>query len=398
MATTIVLYDTAESHADMLPLSYTRPIGEFRLGITTLKEKWERILPGNYTYLTADFLRRKYKSKLGRDNIFVKSTVYPDPAITEAIMNLEVGEALYSDDDWIAFRGTRATRDAKAFRRVACPVKPVILRFVFDIFLNNSRAIADDFEALTAGRRSQPLSLSNTLIGPTNSREGSPNLFIEEGARVEGAILNVEGGPIYIGKGAEVMEGACLRGPIALCDGSKINMGAKVYGGTTIGPVCKVGGELNNAVLFGYSNKAHDGFLGNAVIGEWCNIGAGANASNLKNDYAKIRVWNYPRHTFMRTDLQFCGLIMGDHSKVGINSMFNTASVVGVGVNIHGSGFPRTFIPSFSEGSPSAGFTDVSLDKFFIIADRAMERRGMKLTKEDHAIFQDIFDAASQYK
>ena len=242
------------------------------------------------------------------------------------------------------------------------------------------------------GRTSCALSASNTVIG-------DPDLvFVEEGAYVEGAFLNTNGGPIYIGKDAQVMEGSCVRGPMALCEHSNINMGSKIYSDTTIGPWSKVGGELNNVVVFGYSNKAHDGFLGNAVIGEWCNIGAGTNASNLKNDYSKIRVWNYPDHTFMRTDLQFCGLIMGDHSKVGINCMFNTATVVGVGVNIHGSGFPRTFIPSFSEGSPVGGFTDVQLKKFFDIANRAMARRGLLLTDLDYEIFEEIYKIADTYK
>lgn len=205
-------------------------------------------------------------------------------------------------------------------------------------------------------------------------------------------------GPVYVGRGARISEGSCVRGPLALCDHAQVNMGAKIYGNTTLGPYCKVGGELNNVVMFGYSNKAHDGYLGNAVIGEWCNIGAGTNASNLKNDYSKIRLWNYNKRSFVRTDLQFCGLMMGDHSKAGINCMFNTATVVGVGCNVHGAGFPRPFVPSFSEGSPSAGFRDVDLRKFFDIAARVMARRGIELTELDRRIFQAISEAAASYK
>ena len=239
--------------------------------------------------------------------------------------------------------------------------------------------------------KSQPLSDSCTLIGPADRQ------YIAEGASVEGAIINTKGGPVYIGRDAEVMEGSCLRGPIALCDNAHINMGTKVYGDTTIGPWCKVGGELNNVVMIGYSNKAHDGFLGNAVIGEWCNLGAGCVASNLKNDYTEIKLWDYPAHRFLKTGLQFCGLIMGDHSKAGINTMFNTATVVGVGVNIHGSGFPRTFIPSFSEGS-TAGFTDVSMTKFLAIARRVMARRHVELTDADESIYRAILEFAENYK
>ena len=233
------------------------------------------------------------------------------------------------------------------------------------------------------------------LIG---GEEGSRKLFIEDGASIEGAIINVKDGPVYIGRDSVIMEGATVRGPLALCNNAKIRMGARIYGGSTFGPYCKVGGEIDNAVFFGYSNKAHDGYLGNAVVGEWCNIGAGTNASNLKNDYSKIRVWNYAKHTFMRTDLQFCGLIMGDHSKIGVNCMLNTATVLGVGVNLHGSGFPRVFVPSFSEGSPAGGFKDVSLKKFCEIAERVMSRRGLELTEQDRRILERVREVASRFK
>ena len=234
-------------------------------------------------------------------------------------------------------------------------------------------------------------------VGDAVAADGTPRIFVEEGAVVEAAVLNVVNGPIYIGRDAEVMEGSCIRAPFALCDHAVVNMGARIYGATTIGPYCKVGGELNNVVMIGYSNKAHDGFLGNAVIGEWCNLGGGTTASNLKNDYTEIKLWNYPAHRFLRTGLQFCGLIMGDHSKTGINCMFNTATVVGVGVNIHGAGFPRNFVASFSEGS-SAGFTDVSLAKFFDIAERMMARRKVELTDTDREIFKSIYNIADTYK
>ena len=268
---------------------------------------------------------------------------------------------------------------------------------LYDIFVLNDKALHNDFISLTAGRKSLTLSKTNTVVGDMFFADGTPKIFIEEGATVEAANLNVNNGPIYIGKDAEVMEGSCIRGPFALCNNGVVNMGARIYGATTIGPYCKVGGELNNVVMIAYSNKAHDGFLGNAVIGEWCNIGGGTTASNLKNDYTEIKLWNYPAHRFLRTGLQFCGLIMGDHSKAGVNCMFNTATVVGVGVNIHGSGFPRNFVASFSEGS-SAGFTDVSLAKFFDIAQRMMARRNIELTEVDREIFQSIYAIADTYK
>ena len=390
----VIFYDLPRVHADLLPMSFTRPVADFRIGITTIREKWAMMLPQDcrYGYLTVGFLVKKYKAEEIDDNLFIAGNVVPNPALVEEVLRLEIGEALFKGDDFIAYRGVSPDMHADNYMKKEYNGECLVLHYLFDIFLNNGAVIKQDFEMITKGRTSYALSASNTVIG-------DPGLvFVEEGAYVEGAFLNTNGGPIYIGKDAQVMEGSCVRGPMALCEHSNINMGSKIYSDTTIGPWSKVGGELNNVVVFGYSNKAHDGFLGNAVIGEWCNIGAGTNASNLKNDYSKIRVWNYPDHTFMRTDLQFCGLIMGDHSKVGINCMFNTATVVGVGVNIHGSGFPRTFIPSFSEGSPVGGFTDVQLKKFFDIANRAMARRGLLLTDLDYEIFEEIYKIADTYK
>ena len=390
----VIFYDLPRVHADLLPMTFTRPVADFRIGITTIREKWAMMLPQDcrYGYRTVGFLVKKYKAEEIDDNLFIAGNVVPNPALVEEVLRLEIGEALFKGDDFIAYRGVSPDMHADNYMKKEYNGECLVLHYLFDIFLNNGAVIKQDYEMITKGRTSCALSASNTVIG-------DPGLvFVEEGAYVEGAFLNTNGGPIYIGKDAQVMEGSCVRGPMALCEHSNINMGSKIYSDTTIGPWSKVGGELNNVVVFGYSNKAHDGFLGNAVIGEWCNIGAGTNASNLKNDYSKIRVWNYPDHTFMRTDLQFCGLIMGDHSKVGINCMFNTATVVGVGVNIHGSGFPRTFIPSFSEGSPVGGFTDVQLKKFFDIANRAMARRGLLLTDLDYEIFEEIYKIADTYK
>ena len=390
----VIFYDLPRVHADLLPMTFTRPVADFRIGITTIREKWAMMLPQDcrYGYRTVGFLVKKYKAEEIDDNLFIAGNVVPNPALVEEVLRLEIGEALFKGDDFIAYRGVSPDMHADNYMKKEYNGECLVLHYLFDIFLNNGAVIKQDFEMITKGRTSCALSASNTVIGDLGL------VFVEEGAYVEGAFLNTNGGPIYIGKDAQVMEGSCVRGPMALCEHSNINMGSKIYSDTTIGPWSKVGGELNNVVVFGYSNKAHDGFLGNAVIGEWCNIGAGTNASNLKNDYSKIRVWNYPDHTFMRTDLQFCGLIMGDHSKVGINCMFNTATVVGVGVNIHGSGFPRTFIPSFSEGSPVGGFTDVQLKKFFDIANRAMARRGLLLTDLDYEIFEEIYKIADTYK
>lgn len=398
----IVLFDTEAIHADLLPISYTRPTAAFRLGIRTIREQWEELLPGEYFYRPVEFQRDKFGTCPADepDMLFIAGNVVPDERLAIILEGLRPGEALRQGESIVAFRGSESQLDSGEWNAVidVDPSVARVLTFVYDIFQANGEAVKAEYRRVTRGRKSQPLSDSNRVIGEPVDAEGNPMIFLEEGASVEGAIINVKEGPVYVGADAVVMEGACLRGPIALCRKAQVKMGAKIYGGTTFGPYCKIGGEVQNAVIFGYSNKAHDGYLGNAVIGEWCNLGAGVNASNLKNDYSKIRIWNYPRHTFMRTDLQFCGLIMADHSKAGINCMFNTATVVGVGVNLHGAGFPRVFLPSFQEGSPAGGMTDVPLKKFYQIAERVMGRRGLTLTDADRRIYERVYEVASRYK
>lgn len=397
----VVLFDTEESVGNLFPITFTRPVSYIRLGITTIFQKWERYFPSVCTVKAVDFLSDLFPSDVKPDEeaLYVASNVLPSEALVDELRNLKPGEALKEDDRLLAFLGNAALLETNNFKaEKKFPHKLTRIEYVFDIFLNNHEALLEDFFIITTGRESQPISTTNTVIGDFLDSEGRQLIFVEPGATVEGAILNVKNGPIYIGENAEIMEGSCVRGPVALCEDSKIRMGAKVYGATTLGPFCKAGGELSNVVMLGYSNKSHDGYLGNAVIGEWCNIGAGVNASNLKNDYSKIRIWNYRLRTFMRTDLQFCGLIMGDHSKAGVNCMFNTATVLGVGVNIHGSGFPRVFVPSFSEGSASGGFSDVSLKKFSDIAARVMERRGISLSPQQLSLFQHIYDFSQSHK
>lgn len=388
---TIILYCPPAERDNLLPMTYLRPVADLRVGIFTIREKWQHMLHATYLYDTVDYLRAKYPcdaaAMADEQSLHIAGNVLPTPELVRAVTSLMPGTALVaSDGREIARRGTTATATLTA------DSDPVRVEWLYDIFQLNADAIVADFELITAGRRSRLPDASVTIIGDPS------RLFIEDDAAdVRGCIINVEKGPVYVGHGAEVMEGACLRGPIAVCDASVVNMGTKIYSGTTIGPYSKVGGELNNVVIQAYSNKAHDGFLGNAVIGEWCNLGAGCTASNLKNDYTEIKLWNYPAHRFLRTGLQFCGLIMGDHSKAGINTMLNTATVLGVGVNIHGSGFPRPFLASFSEGS-TAGFNDVPMTKFFDIARKAMARRNVELTQADVDILNRVREISEQYR
>ncbi|WP_301185815.1 putative sugar nucleotidyl transferase [uncultured Muribaculum sp.] len=382
----IILFDPVKVRTNMLPLTYTRPVALLRHGITTISEKWQRAIPGAYSYSTQDYLSIKYPmiEASDGDNLFIAGNIHPDAQLVEAILDLQPGESLIHNGKTIARRGNGEPNSQKEYT-----AEPFAINHVYDIFMLNDEALRRDFAALTAGKKSQPLSDTNRLIGDPSQ------LFIEEGATVEGSILNVKKGPIYIGRDAEIMEGACLRGPIALCEHAVVNMGGKIYGATTLGPYCKVGGELNNVVMTGYSNKAHDGFLGNAVIGEWCNLGAGCTASNLKNTYAPIKLWSIAEGRFVKTGLQFCGLIMGDHSKAGINTMFNTATIVGVGVNFYSAGFPRTFIQSFTEGS-TLGMRDVNMNSFFDTASRMMARRHVELTPIDKEIFIHIHEDVTE--
>ncbi len=395
----IILFDLPAVRENLLPLSYTRPIADFLVGITTLRKKWESFLAGEFSYSTVGYLSEKYPMKAAEENLFIASNIIATEHLARRLDTLEPGEVLMADTMagqrvLVGFKGGPNRLDEVIHSMPAGIVyeeKVDAINYVYDIFLLNGRQIEADFDVLTAGREGQSIPRSNTVIGDPD------RIYIESGAIVEGVVLNASHGPIYVGRHVEIMEGSCLRGPIALGEHSTVNMGTRIYPGTSLGPWCKVGGELNNVVIFGFTNKAHDGFLGNAVIGEWCNLGAGCVASNLKNDYTEIKLWNYPSHRFLRTGLQFCGLIMADHSKAGINTMFNTATVVGVGVNIHGSGFPRNFIASFSEGGPS-GFTDLPMEKFFDIAKRMMARRGRSLSEADNRIFHAIRELAENYK
>ncbi len=389
----IILFDDRRNN--FLPFTYTRPVAEIRCGILTISEKWSKHLNTSVSYLTEDYLSVKYPAHFEGDNVYINGTVFPNKKLCSAITALEEGELLYHQEleKIVAFRSHQQIDfqeiEAYEFTQVNCEIDFLEINEKWDIFSKNGQAIQEDFQLLTEGRVSAQLSSTNTHIGE--------RLFIEEGAKIEGAILNSTTGPIYIGKGAEIMEGSVVRGALALCEGACLKLSAKIYGPTTVGPYSKVGGEVNNSVIFGYSNKGHDGFLGNSVLGEWCNLGADTNVSNLKNNYAEIKLWDYDKGGFKNTGLQFCGMMMGDHSKSGINTMFNTATVVGVSSNIFGGGFPRTFIPSFAWGGAEKWVT-YRTNKAFEVAERVMERRKVPFSNEDKAILEHIFELTSAYR
>mgnify|MGYP006289489633 CR=1 FL=1 len=390
-----ILFDD-QCRNNLLPLTFTRPAAEIRVGILTIREKWESRLHKKCSWNTLKYLSAKYPLQTGADNILINGRLIPDTLLMDAIQSLRTKDVLQFQNIPLAVRlpeeDTRNFVPASVSKYTAVEYKkePVIISNPWDIFKINGEAIQKDFEYLTANRESGELSASNNILG-------KDNIFVEPGVKAEFATINAFNGPVYLGKDTEIMEGSLIRGPFAICEGSTLKLGAKIYGPSTIGPQCKVGGEVNNSVFFGYSNKAHDGFLGNSVIGEWCNIGADSNNSNLKNNYAEVKLWNYDKESFIKTGLQFCGLIMGDHSKCGINTMFNTGTVIGVSANIFGSGFPRNFIPSFAWGG-AHGYTTYSLPKAFETAKLVMSRRNKEFNDIEKKIFREIYDFSEKYR
>jgi UDP-N-acetylglucosamine diphosphorylase/glucosamine-1-phosphate N-acetyltransferase len=386
-----------DNRSQFLPLVYTKPLAKVRVGILTIEDKWAKHFQKNdvaftTSYVAEDYLSNKYALNEGEENIFINARFFPNERLVDFVINnLIPDEAIVFGGSVVASKCTLEQFKAESYyiKDYNESFISIELKSVTDIFSKNDIAIQHDFDLITAGRKSVELSDTNTLIGT--------NIFVEEGAKVEASVLNSTSGPIYIGKDAEIMEGCLVRGPLAMADNSALKMGAKIYGATTVGKFSKIGGEVNNCVIQDYSNKGHDGFLGNSVIGEWCNLGADTNTSNLKNNYAEVKLWSYETGRFAKTGLQFCGLIMGDHSKCGINTMFNTGTVVGVSSNIFGSGFPRNFVASFSWGGAS-GVTTYKTDKVFEVAEIVMQRRGVELTESDKEILTEVFEMTSQYR
>jgi len=395
----LILFDD-RSAENLLPLSFTRPVGDLRVGILTIAEKWEKhmalagIKSQGASFLTRDYLQVKYPTQAADDNLLINGSLLPDNELLSAIKELQTGKALKQGQVLLAARCSR--EDLTGFQEEAILEKATeygeeisLVDYPWKIFRLNGQEISADFELLTAGRQSA--SLKDVQVF------GDHPVFVEDGFKGSHFTLNTSNGPIYLGHDSEIMEGSVIRGPFALCEGAIIKLGTKIYGPTTLGPACRGGGEMNNVVMQANPNTRHAGFLGNAVLGEWCNIGADSNNSNLKNNYSEVKVWNYPKGRFTRTGLQFCGLIMGDHSKCGINTMFNTGTVVGVSANIFGAGFPRNFIPSFSLGG-AAGMSTYRMVKVLETATLVMERRGIALSEADRQILQWVFDHTEQYR
>jgi UDP-N-acetylglucosamine diphosphorylase/glucosamine-1-phosphate N-acetyltransferase len=378
-----ILFDASRN--SLLPLTYTRPVCDIRIGILTIREKWEKYLGEKTSTITEDYLSAKYPTEQSEEMMLINGSICPTPKLLKAIKGLKVGQALVCQGNVVAMYKTKAQflSEEDSTQEIEVEYDFIKINNTWDIFVLNDKALREDFELLTQNRKSTPLSSTNRVVG-------EQNIFVEEGAVVEFAILNAKEGPIYIGKDAEVMEGSIVRGPFAMCEHSVLKMASKIYGATTLGPYVKVGGEVSNVVIFGYSNKAHDGFIGNSVIGEWCNIGADTNASNLKNTYEEVRVWSIEKNTFVPTGQTFFGTIMGDHSKCGINTMFNTGTVIGVSSNIYGHGYQRNYIPSFAWGG-TTGLKSYDMEKAIEVAEKMYQRRNIVMSQQDKEILRNVY-------
>jgi len=386
-----ILFDGTVRNS-LLPFTYTKPVADIRVGILTIREKWEKYLGFTSSTFTEEYLEEKFPMVEMEQNIMINASYLPSKALVEVIKNLKENQAVFKNEEVIAFFTSDSQEEVnfENYEQIDFNFDLLQIKNTWDIFSLNDQAISDDFELITAGRKSEPIPEGVQCIN-------EKNIFIEEGATILFSILNANEGPIYIGKDSLVMEGSLIRGPFSLGDKSVVKMGSKIYGATTVGPFCTVGGEVKNSVLMAYSNKGHEGYLGNSVIGEWCNLGADTNNSNLKNNYAEVRLWSYEKEGFAKTGLQFCGLIMGDHSKCAINTMFNTGTVVGVSANIYGSNFPRNFIPSFSWGG-ALGYTTYQVNKAEQTASLVLKRKGLELNEMDQRIFQHVFEETKKYR
>ncbi|WP_299704738.1 GlmU family protein [uncultured Pontibacter sp.] len=393
----IILFDEPVIRQSLLPLTFTRPVACIRVGIMTVAEKWQKYTDASVSYLTQSYLQQKFPAQFQTSSLYINGAVCPDPQLVQQVKSLQAGESLWQDGLLVAVHaGEREFKTVEDLANHTFELKQecqpqTIIQEVWEIFVQNGEQIRSDYKVLTEGRESQPIGDKYTML------YGEENIFIEEGAKIRAAILNAESGPIYIGKNAQIHEGAVVKGPFAICESSNVNVGGKMRGDVTIGPFSKVGGEVAASVIFGYTNKGHEGYLGNSVLGEWCNLGADTNTSNLKNNYAEVKIWSYAKGGFKNTGQQFCGLIMGDHSKSGINTMFNTGTVVGVSANIFGAGYPRNFIPSFAWGG-AAGFETFQLRKANEVAEKVMERRSVAYDETERAIMADIFEQTREYR
>ena len=395
----LILFDS-EARKHLLPLSATRPMADMRIGAFTIREKWEHALQGTVSYMTKDYLSERFPIRIGFKNHLINAGLLPTPSLCEKIMSLQLNEALIKDDELIAACLSEAqieqlvsNADVEELEALEMPndIELKQVRQLWDLLKWNDSELTKDIEILCHNKKSVTISNTNTIIG-------SGKVFLSPGASMEACTVNTTKGPVYIAEGVEVMEGCLLRGPLYVGPNSIVKMGAKIYGPTAIGPGCRVGGEITRSIFFGNSNKAHEGYLGDSVLGEWCNIGADSNNSNLKNNYSEVKLWDYSVERFVPTGMQFCGMFMGDHAKCGINTMFNTGTVVGVFANVFGAGYQRNFIPDFSWGGPDSAHRTYKLAEAVATASTVVKRRNLQFGREDEKILEAVFEKTAAFR
>ena len=384
-----ILFDDQQIRNQLKPFTFIRPIAEIRCGILTIREKWEKMLSSEISFLTEEYLQ-KNTPQTSEEKIFISGAVCPNEVLLYAIQQLQEDEMLVFKENVLAIKTSKKLSysiDYQIFTKKEFSEKVTIIKNLPDIFLKNGEQIKADFQLITKGKKSQE------ITDPFTRVYNIENVFVEEGASIKAAILNAEQGPIYIGKNAIIQEGSIVIGPFAACENSMVAWGSKMRPNTTLGPFSRVGGEVGSSVFFGYSNKAHDGFLGGSVIGEWCNLGANCNNSNLKNDYTEVKLYNYATNQLEKTGELFCGLFMGDYTKAGISTMFNTGTVVGVSSNVYGAGFQEKHIPSFTWGGADTEYVDYRFDKAIKVINATMERRDKHLTEAEVAVLRYVYDS-----
>jgi len=395
----IILFDT-DARDHLLPLTATRPMGELRVGILTIREKWERRLHGSVSYITQEYLQEKYPIHIEDDNLIINSGILPSDELCRRIKALSPNEALLCNGELVASRINESRfealieaeeLDALQGQEMDSNIRPTLITKLWHLTRLNEQAIIEDFALITQGRASKAISDSNRIVGPIE------NLFVEDDVKMEHCTLNLSTGPVYIGANSEIMEGSMLRGPVAIGADCIVKMGAKIYGPCSFGPGCRIGGEVTRSIFLANTNKAHDGYLGDSVLGEWCNLGANTNNSNLKNNYSEVKLWDYETERFEKTGQQFVGLFMGDHSKCAINTVFNTGTVVGIFANIYGAGFPRNFIPDFSWGGKE-GYRTYKFSDACETATAVMARRGQPFTDLEKAILYHVYDQTVRFR
>lgn len=385
----IVLFDNNE-RSKLYPLNNVCAVADLRVGILTARERWELISKDNVFINTADYLSVLYNPVPQSSHIWIDANLIPDEYLIGRIFSLQENEAIADSKGLIAGRkyfddGLNVAKTLPAFDKIHRVDDARRTEYPWNIFQYNNEILREDFARITAGRSSQQLPKTNQFIDPEN-------IFIEEGAVINFSIINAATGPVYIGKNCTIMEGCTIRGPVALCDGSVLKMGAKIYGATTLGPYCVGGGEIKNVVMQGYSNKAHEGYLGDAVIGNWCNLGAGTSNSNMKNTASPVKMWNGFTKNYVEVDVK-CGVVMGDYSRTAINSSLNTGSVIGVCCNVFGEGLLPKFIEDFQWGSK--GLTKYEFEKSLQDIANWKKLKGANLSNAESKVLKYIFERES---